>query len=107
MFIDDVPNDPLDKWRPEPAEHARAGELWEQMQDDDRRFCDAFEAACDDVLRQRNLPRMWAAIFLHGRDLIEGNCADRKLARLRLAGAVKSAREEAIKESLYRDYNDD
>ena len=103
MIIDDVPDDPLDEWRPEPAELARAGELWQMCLNDDPRFDATFTAICDDVLLEKNLPRVLAALLLHGRDLIEGNCSDQMLARLRLTAAVNTAREEAIKESIYRD----
>jgi hypothetical protein len=107
VIIDDVPDDPLDIWKPEPAEYARAGELWDYcLAVDDPRFNDAFNGACADVLTERNLPRFLAAIFLHGRDLIEGNCTDQKLARLRLTAAVNVAREEAIREAAWRDDTD-
>ena len=103
MIIDDVPDDPLDTWRPTPAESARAGELWGYcLAVDDPRFSTAFDGACADVLTERNLPRFLAAIFLHGRDLIEGNCSDQALARLRLTAAVADAREEARGEVAWR-----
>jgi hypothetical protein len=64
MIIDDVPDDPLDTWRPTPAESARAGELWQYCLDDDPRFGPAFDGTCADVLTERNLPRMLAAVLL-------------------------------------------
>ena len=97
---------PFEKWEPSHAEHARAGELWEQMLDDDPAFCDKFDGACADVLLLRNLPSFLAAVMAHGRDLIEGNCSDRKLARRRLAGAVAEARDEVVKEMLWHDDTD-
>ena len=103
MLIDDVPDDPLDTWAPTPGESASAGELWEMCLTDDPRFGTAFDAVCAGVLLERNLPRVLAAIMLHGRDLLEGNCADRELARVRLAASVADARDDAIKEAIYRD----
>ena len=82
---------------------ARAGELWRQCLDDDPRFNTTFNAITADVLTERNLPRMLAAVLLHGRDMIEGNCSDRKLAHTRLDAGVRSARDDAIKEAIYRD----
>jgi hypothetical protein len=105
-WLDQAPephDDPLDVWRPEPAELARAGELWQQCLDDDPRFSTTFDGTCDDVLLEKNLPRVLAAILLHGRALVEANCLDRKLAQARLSADVNSARDDAIREAIYRD----
>ena len=103
MIVNDVPDDPLDTWRPTPGESASAGELWQMCLTDDPRFNAAFTTVCDGVLLERNLLRVLAAILLHGRDLLEGNCADRELARVRLAASVNEARDDAVKEAIYRD----
>lgn len=105
----DVPDwdhdDPLDVWRPTPGELASTGELWQYcLAVDDPRFNAAFNTICDGVLLEKNLPRVLAAVLLHGRDLLEGNCADQELARVRLATSVDEARGEAIREAAYRDY---
>ena len=96
-------DDPLDIWRPTHAESARAGELWQQCLDDDPRFNETFNGVCDDVLTERNLPRVLAAIMLHGRGIVEANCPDQKLVRVRLSADVNSARDEALGEATYRD----
>lgn len=103
MIIDDIPDDPLDTWRPTPAESARAGQLWRECLDDDPQFSTTFDAVCADVLLERNLPRVLAAIMLHGRAILEGNCSDRKLMRARLSADVNSARDDALGEAAYRD----
>jgi hypothetical protein len=103
MIIDDVPDDPLDTWAPTHAESARAGELWQQCLTDHAAFDATFTAVCDDVLLERNLPRVLAAILLHGRALIDGNCGDPQLARARLAADTASARADAVREAIYRD----
>jgi len=106
-WLDEAPephDDPLDIWAPTPAESARAGELWQYcLGADDPRFNAAFDAICDDVLSEKNLPRVLAAILLHGRAIVEGNCGDQKLVHARLAADTASARAEAVKESIYRD----
>ena len=77
--------------------------LVEGPTDRDPRFSTAFDAVCAGVLLERNLPRVLAAVLLHGRDLLEGNCADRELARVRLAASVTEGRDDAIKEAIHRD----
>ena len=99
-------DNPLARWRPEPGELARAGELWEMCLNDDPAFDETFTSVCRDVLTERNLPRVLAAILLHGRNILEGNCADRKLAQARLSADTAEAREEAVKEYLFRDDSD-
>ena len=96
--------DPLEEFAPTPAEHARAGELWDYaLGTDDPKFYDAFVTACAAVLLEKDLPQFLSAIFLHGRALLEGNCADRDLAHRRLAVDVSESRENAIKEMMLRD----
>jgi hypothetical protein len=99
-------DDPLDIHRPSPGESARAGELWEQCLADDPRFNTTFDAVCANVLLEKNLPQVLAAVMLEGRAVLEGNCSDRKLMHARIADDVRTAREDAIKEMLYRDDSD-
>ena len=103
MITDDVPDDPLDKWRPGPGESARAAQLWQLCLADHPTFYGVFVTTCDAVLLERNLPRVLAAILLHGRDLAEAACTDRELVQARLAAAVNEGREGALGEAVIHD----
>ncbi len=110
MIIDDVPDwdhdSPFEKWEPSHAEDARAMELWRMCMTDDPRFGECFDAACNDVLVEKNLPQMWAAMLRNGRDIVEASCNSLKLMQARISADVTSAREDAIKEMLWHDDTD-
>ena len=98
----DVPDwdhdNPFERWRPTPGEDARALELWRLCVTDDPRFGECFDAMCADVLVERNLPQMWAALLRSGRDIVEASCPNLKLMQARIFTDLADARERALKE---------
>lgn len=101
-------DDPLEVYAPPRDVYARAGELWDYtLAVDHPKFFEAFKTACDAVLLERNLPQFLAAVLLHGRAVVEGNCTDPGLAKRRVRYDVSSTREDLIKEQMIHDDDTD
>lgn len=95
-------DDPLEQWEPDHSQKARAIDVWRAYTTDDPDFPRLFEAFCADILVERDLPQKLLAILEHGRLSLIG-CQGQKLTTARMDGAVADARDDAIKEVIYRD----
>ena len=100
-------DNPFEKWEPTPAEDARAKELWQMCMTDDPRFGECFDAACNDVLAERNLPSMWSAMMRAGRDIVEAACPNLRLMQSRVSADVAEARDDVARRMLFHDDDTD